>query len=235
MNVHSFEHVPFEGLAGIGPWLKRRGHSVSRTRFWLNEPVPDIGSIDLLVIMGGPMGVNDELIHPWLNPEKRLIEEALRRGKRILGICLGAQMIADVLGSRVYPQKNREIGWFPVSLTTQGVSSRWFHSITSPFVPFHWHGDTFDLPAGAVHLARSEACDNQAFSYGEHILALQFHLDSTIESINQLIQHCPDDLAPGPFVQSVAEIRNPPSEIFGQLSQSLAIVLDAIGREVAVQ
>ena len=233
MNVHVFEHVPFEGLAGIDPWLKRHGYSISRTRVWLNDPIPDVDTIDWLIVMGGSMGVHDEATNPWLKPEKRFIEQAIRREKKVLGICLGAQLIADVLGARVYPHKNREIGWFPVTLTSQGVNSRWFQSIAyGPFVPFHWHTDTFDLPAGSVHLASSEGCDNQAFSYDDHILALQFHLDSTAESINQLILHCPGELAPGPYVQSAEEIQHPKPNAIGQLSGNLAMLLESFEAEV---
>ncbi len=233
MNVHSFEHVPFEGLAGIDPWLKNRGHSVSRTRFWLNDPTPDMDNLDWLIVMGGPMGVHDEKIHPWLRHEKRFIEQAIKREKHVLGICLGAQLIADVLGARVSTGKEPEIGWFPVSLTANAIRSRWFHS--SPFVPFHWHRDSFALPHGAIHLAISKGCENQAFSYGDRVLALQFHPDSTAESIDHLLLNCADDLVPGTYVQSAEEIRNMQTQFQPNLEGILHSVLEAFRTEVVAQ
>jgi GMP synthase-like glutamine amidotransferase len=182
------------------------------------------------------MGVYEEATHPWLAKEKHGIATAIGAGKKVLGICLGAQMIAEVLGARVYPHRHKEIGWHPVILTPDGIRSPWFRNFKGDeFTAFQWHGDTFDLPAGSIFLARGEACEHQAFSYGEHVLAMQFHIGSTAESIEKLIVHCREDLLPGPYVQPIHEIRNPPSGAYEDLKSSLSAVLEAFGEEVRVR
>ena len=114
MRVHVLQHVPFEGLGSIGPWLQRRGAAISATRFFAGDQLPHLESLDMLVAMGGPMSVNDEATLPWLQEEKRLIADAIGRGTPVLGVCLGAQLIASALGARVFPNHVKEIGWFPV-------------------------------------------------------------------------------------------------------------------------
>ncbi len=113
MKVHVLQHVPFEGLGSIDPWLASRGAEVAYTRFFQNDPLPSPGSMDLLVVMGGPMSVNDEGELAWLAPEKRFVRDAVESGVPVLGICLGAQLIASALGACVYPNRVKEIGWFP--------------------------------------------------------------------------------------------------------------------------
>ena len=233
MRVAILQHVPFEGPAGIAPWLEARGARLQTTRLWAGDEPPAPESVDMVVAMGGPMSVNDERELPWLVGEKRCVAAAVRRGVPVLGMCLGAQLIASALGARVYPHRHKEIGWYPVTPTPAGGMSRWFQfAREGPFPAFHWHGDTFDLPPGSLHLARSMACENQAFSYGEHVLALQFHVDSTSESIDQLILNCPEDLRPGPYVQSAEELRNPSPGTFGRLTVSLSSILEAFESEV---
>lgn len=202
MKIHSLQHVPFEDLASIDDWAQARGHQVSITHLYQNTTFPDVSDLDVLVVLGGPMNVDDEHLFPWLAGEKRLIAQAIQAGKRVLGICLGSQLIASVLGARVHPNIHKEIGWFPVSLTPEGSQSSALAGFPATFPAFHWHGDTFELPPGAVHLAQSEACQHQAFSFGRHVLGLQFHLESTIESVTRMLDHEADDLTDGPFVQT---------------------------------
>jgi GMP synthase-like glutamine amidotransferase len=152
--------------------------------------------------MGGLMSVHDERTHPWLVEEKKLIERAVKAGKRVLGVCLGAQLLAEVLGARVYRNRHKEIGWFPVQLTGQATPSSLLAGFPETFPAFHWHGETFDIPAGARHLAKSEACKNQAFECDGRVLGLQFHLEVTRASVRALIENCRADIRKGRYQQS---------------------------------
>jgi GMP synthase (glutamine-hydrolysing) len=207
MRIHYLQHVPFEGLGHIETWALQQGHGLSATALFSGEPLPTPEAFDLLVIMGGPMGVYDTDEYAWLTPEKRFIEQALRAGKKVLGICLGAQLMADVLGAKVYKNRHKEIGWHPVARAAGADNSPLADLFPAQFQAFHWHGDTFDLPAGALHLAQSEACRHQAFFYPPGVLGLQFHLESTEASIAQLIANCGDELVPGPYIQGEVDIR----------------------------
>jgi GMP synthase-like glutamine amidotransferase len=200
MKVHWFQHVPFEGLGAIEEWLLSRGHALSCTRFYAGEAPPaDSGGFDWLIVMGGPMNVYQYEAHPWLSSEKRLIREAIAAGKRVLGICFGAQLIADVLGAKVYQNDEREIGWFPVRAVSTGASSAF--AFPGETTVFHWHGDTFSLPPGSVWLAESDGCAHQAFAVGTHVLGLQFHLEMTATGVSGIAQGCADELTPGRYVQ----------------------------------
>jgi len=227
MRLHWFQHVPFEELGAIAPWAQARGHAVSVTRLFLDEPLPSIDTFDWLVIMGGPMGVYDGAQFPWLKTETEFIGQAIARGKRVLGICLGAQLIAAALGARVYPNKQKEIGWLPIRLTPEGTRSEYFDAAPAPFPVFHWHGDTFDLPARAVRLAESDACANQAFQYGDRVVGLQFHLEVTPEGVERLIGHCGHELVDGPTIQTREQLRAGRSEI-GRLNGRMERLLDRL-------
>jgi GMP synthase-like glutamine amidotransferase len=161
--------------------------------------------------MGGPMSVNDEQTYPWLQAEKKFIAEAIDNGKIVFGVCLGAQLIASSLGAKVFPNRNREIGWFPVERVASKENVDLKNILPDRMEVFHWHGETFDLPAHAVHLARSEGCDNQAFSIGERVLGLQFHLEATPLSVRLLTEKCKNDLVAGRYIQSATEMLSAPS------------------------
>lgn len=206
MRIHYFQHAPFETPDRILDWAKTRGHSLSATRFFAEEPLPDLENIDLLVVMGGPMSVHDEVQHPWLVDEKRFIKEGVESGKKVLGICLGAQLLASALGAKVYANPQKEIGWYPVTLTPAGRRSRVFHSFPPVFTTFHWHGDTFDLPPEAEWLASSEACRNQAFQYGQNAFGLQFHLEVSPDGVKGLVRHCGEELVSAPTIQIAKQL-----------------------------
>lgn len=210
MRVHVFQHVPFEGLGAIEPWLAARNATITWTRFFADAQVPPPDAYDWLIAMGGPMSVNDEVALPWLRGEKRAIAAAIDAGKTVLGVCLGAQLIASACGAKVMPNREREIGWWPI----ERVAGADAHPIGRAFPKraevFHWHGETFELPRGAVHLARSEGCEAQAFALGERVVGMQFHLETTRESAAALVENCPEDLKPGRYVQSGDEISNDP-------------------------
>ena len=207
MRIHYLQHVAFEGLGYIETWARKRGHGLKATALFGGQPLPPVDDFDLLVVMGGPMGVYDYADHAWLTQEKTFIEQVLRQGKKVLGICLGAQLIADVLGAKVFKNQHKEIGWHPVERVPDASNAPLADLIPDRCFAFHWHGDTFDLPAGTIHLAKSDACRHQAFFYPPGGLGLQFHLESTPKSIEALIAHCGHEMVPGPYIQSPAEIR----------------------------
>ena len=228
MRLHVLQHVPFEGLGHIDSWIRRRGHRLTLSRLYEGAKLPDPEAFDRLVILGGPMNIHEEAAYPWLVEEKALIKAALAAGKSAVGICLGAQLLADGLGSRVYAGSHREIGWFPVRLTAAGQRTALTEGLPAVTTVFHWHGDTFDLPPGAVHLFESEACANQAFLLDNRILGLQFHLESTPETVQQLLTHCRDELVPGPFIQGVAQIADTVPERFARINNLLETLLDRL-------
>ena len=228
MRLHVLQHVPFEGLGHIDSWIRRRGHRLTLSRLYEGAKLPDPEAFDRLVILGGPLNIHEEAAYPWLVEEKALIKAALAAGKSAVGICLGAQLLADGLGSRVYAGSHREIGWFPVRLTAAGQRTALTEGLPAVTTVFHWHGDTFDLPPGAVHLFASEACANQAFLLDNRILGLQFHLESTPETVQQLLTHCRDELIPGPFIQGVAQIADTVPERFARINNLLETLLDRL-------
>jgi GMP synthase-like glutamine amidotransferase len=207
MRIHFLQHVPFEGPAYIGQWARRHGCSLSVTALFDQNLLPTTDDFDMLVVLGGPMGVHDTDEYAWLTPEKRFIAQCLAMHKPVLGICLGAQLIADVLEARVYQNQYREIGWHRVQRAAAVDATALAQTIPAEFQAFHWHGDTFDLPSGAVHLAQSQACPNQAFFLPPATIGLQFHLESSQASIEQLIHYCGHELVPAPYVQTADEIR----------------------------
>ncbi|MGE4385019.1 MAG: type 1 glutamine amidotransferase [Endomicrobiaceae bacterium] len=206
MRVHHLQHVPFENLGSIQTVLKKNGHTMSSSHLYKGDNLPSVNDLDLLIVMGGPMSVSDENIYPWLKAEKQFIKEAIKSGKKVLGICLGAQLIAEVLGAEVHKNKYREIGWFNVKKTEEAVQTALSDILPDSFEAFHWHGDTFEIPAGAIHIAQSEACKNQGFIFDNRILALQFHLETTTESAEALLKNCRDELDGSKYVQNEKEI-----------------------------
>ena len=227
MRIHYFQHVPFEELGCIRQWATVNGHDLSVTRFYKDEAVTQLDEIDWLVVMGGPMNIYEEAEYPWLAREKQFIGEAIRAGKVVVGICLGAQLIADVLGAPVTKNAHKEIGWFPIELTPEARASALFDFLPSQLTAFHWHGDTFALPPGAVRVARSEACGNQAFLYDGRVLGLQFHLEFTPQSLGAILPDCAGELVPGKYIQSAAEMQRPDEE-FEKMNAAMCGLLDRL-------
>jgi GMP synthase-like glutamine amidotransferase len=205
MRMAVLQHVPFEGPAGIGDWAAARNVAVTVSHLYRDEPLPALADFDMLTVMGGPMSVNDEQKYAWLAPETALVREAIGAGKIVLGVCLGAQTIAKSLGARVYAGREKEIGWFDVRRT--GAANPIFEGLPDAFPAFHWHGETFDLPAGAARFAETDATPNQAFGIGSRVLGLQFHIEATPASVECLIQNCADEIGAGPYQQSPDAIR----------------------------
>ena len=181
MRVLAFRHVPFEGLGLIAPALAARHIEVDYADLYqTGAATPDIGRYDGLIFMGGPMSVNDDL--PFVHQELAFIRQAVARRQPVLGICLGAQLIARAMGATVRRNSAKEIGWYGVQFTPAAEADRLFGGLSRETI-FHWHGETFDLPPGAELLASSDLCRNQAFRAAEHVYGLQFHLEVTPEMI----------------------------------------------------
>ncbi|QBQ53478.1 type 1 glutamine amidotransferase [Nitrosococcus wardiae] len=227
MKIHYLQHVPFETPANIEKWAKANGHPLSATQFHRGDPLPEIGSIDWLVVMGGPMNIDEEDKYPWLLQEKKFIEQAIKAEKVVIGICLGAQLIAAVLGAKVFPNPYKEIGWFPIQFTAEAKASPLFNFLPQKLNVFHWHGDTFELPLGASRLAQSKACHNQAFIYNDKVLALQFHLEVRPENVRQIIAHCEHELTGGKYIQKPEEMLSQ-EENFKKINEAMEGILNRL-------
>lgn len=226
MRILCLQQVPFEGPGSVRAWARKRGHALTRI-LAADGALPGPDAFDMLVVMGGPMGVHDTKEHPWLEAEKRFLFSALDAGRRVLGICLGAQLLAEALGARVVRAREKEIGWFPVHRLPAAADHRIGRALPPQFAAFQWHGDTFELAPGAVQLARTEGCEQQAFAFGDQVAGLQFHLEVTGDGVQDLLRHCSADLTAGPYVQTPEAMLWEP----GRFDASNAIldgVLDAI-------
>jgi GMP synthase (glutamine-hydrolysing) len=211
----ALRHVPFEDLGLLAPLLESRGHAVR----YVDVPVTSLGGFDplepdLLVVLGGPIGVYEVDLYPFLAPETAFIARRLAAGRAVLGICLGSQLMAQALGARVYSSGVKEIGWSPIELTAEGRTSS-LRRLERTAV-LHWHGDTFDLPDGAVRLASTRVCKNQAFAWGTRALALQFHAEAAGNALESW------------FVGHTAEIAATPGISVPQLRADTARWKDAI-------
>lgn len=228
MRVHVLQHAPFEGLGTIEHWLQQQNASVTDTQLYAAAEFPPVDQVDLIIALGGPMSVNDEAELPWLIAEKRFIAEAIDQGVAILGICLGAQLIASATGKAVYPGTEKEIGWHPIQ-AVPGTSDS-FQFPASAHV-LHWHGETFDLPEGATHLARSVACEHQAFQLGRNVIGLQFHIEMNRQSVETILEHCAADLTEGRYVQAAQVIRGAAPARYAAIEQILTDLLSYLTRD----
>jgi len=202
MKLHLIEHDPKEiSKTNIATWAAKKGYEISKTDFSNLKELPRLSDFDWLMVMGGFQHAWDEKNNPWLIPEKKLISDAVAAGKIILGICLGAQLLAEILGGQVFPNKNREIGWHEVSLTPEGRDSFLFANVPEKFVTFHWHNEHFSLPPNCSCLASSEPTANQAFICNSApLVGLQFHPEYTRDMVKFYSQEFGNDWKPGPFV-----------------------------------
>ncbi|MDR1933124.1 MAG: hypothetical protein LBQ57_09935 [Spirochaetales bacterium] len=218
MRIHYIQHAPSETPGVILDWAREKGHRLTQTLTYSdNMPeaaFPSPESFDWLVIMGGAMNVYEEADYLWLVDEKVFIKKAVDAGKTVLGLCLGAQLLAVVLGGKVTKNPRKEIGWFPVTLTPEGRELPILSFLPRQFPVFQWHGDTFSiLPGGAIPLAESAACKNQGFVYGDRVFAFQFHWENTRETIQEFISSGADELVPAEYVQTPEELLAHPEYI----------------------
>ena len=221
-RVLCLQHVPFEGPALLTGLLADYGLTVEVHPVFERPELPDPRDFRLVVATGGPMSVHDHDRHGWLAAEKRWLREAIAARVPVLGICLGSQLIAAALGAAVRPNGEREVGWFPVTAAFDDPLTAAL--CMAPRV-LHWHGERWDLPAGARRLAGSEACDHQAFAIGDRVLGLQFHLEMDRPAVAALIENCPEDLEPGPWVQTADSMLDADPD-FAASRSALARVFD---------
>lgn len=231
MIINYLQHVSFEGLGNIEGWARENAHETRAIRLFAGDPLPNANEANALVILGGPMNVDEEAEFPFLREEKRFIERIIKEEKPVLGICLGAQLIAQVLGAKVYKGEQKEIGWFPVERSHQS-ESKFAEILPASFTTFHWHGDTFDLPAGAARLASSEACINQAFAFGDKVLGMQFHLEATLDAVRLMIENEAEEIhaetaAGAKFVQTNGQILSN-SNSFAENTKLMRALLDLL-------
>ncbi|WP_269525837.1 type 1 glutamine amidotransferase [Coraliomargarita parva] len=227
MHILCLKHVPFEGPASIAEWALQRGHTLSECPVYEGNSLPPLEEFDLLLVMGGPMNIYEEETYPWLNTEKAFIREAIDSGKYVIGICLGGQLIADILGAAVTKGKEVEIGWLPVQRAESCPNAFKF---PEELRVFHWHGDTFGIPEGAVRLAGSPGCRNQGFLYGNRVLAWQCHLETTPASLASLTTHCGHEIRPGKYTMPVSMMQAEPASTYKRMQSVLFNLLDELSQ-----
>ncbi len=227
MRVHWLQHLSFEGLGSMTEYFQRENIPSASTHFYLNQSLPSIASFDWLIIMGGAMSASDDAEYPWLTAEKHFIKEAIDSGKVVIGICLGAQLIAASLGAKVYKNKYREIGWFDMTPTKEAKNTILADCFAKKMEAFHWHGDTFDLPDGAIRLASSNACKNQGFIIDNRVIGFQFHLETTLNSAKDMIDNFPDELNSDKYVQSEEQILSDLPR-FDKINKVMCSILDKL-------
>jgi GMP synthase-like glutamine amidotransferase len=224
MKIHVLEHDPVESPGAISDWAAARGYPLRSTLLDRGGVLPGAEEVDVLAIMGGPMNVYDHRDHPWLVPEKAFITAAIEAGKPVLGICLGAQLIADVLGGKVFQNAEREIGWWPVRMLDRDGP---FANFPETLTVMQWHGDTFTLPPDARRVAESEGCANQAFVVGDRVVGVQFHLEMQALDPAVLRAWCGGEPKPGRYVQPLEQIGRTPEDL-PATHAALFALLDAL-------
>ena len=199
MKTYILQHAPFEG-----PGILDTLNNAEVIRLYENASLPAMDELGLLVLLGGPMNVNDDLY--WLHEERKFVKQAIEARKPILGICLGAQIIADAIGGNVYKNPNgKEVGWWPVSSVIQPMP---FGIFPDKLNVLHWHGNTFSLPPTATTFYSTMICQNQAFLYTDRVVGLQFHLETTADSLQTLVDADEDFITTGTFVQTKEQLLN---------------------------
>lgn len=222
MEIAILQHVDFEGPAEIERWCLQNGNEYRVYRLFLGEALPKAEETDFLVILGGPMSVLDDL--PWLKEERQLIRTFISQAKPVFGVCLGGQQIAKALGADIFQGEYREAGWLPI----RTMKSEILGELPEELVVFHWHGEQFGLPEGAERLFASDVCPNQGFVYKGNVIGLQFHFESTQESVESILQNDVAFLDGTAYTQTAAEIRNYP--IPASNRQLLYRLLDRLNR-----
>lgn len=222
MRVHWLQHAAHETLGCIGPWLQRQGWPVTCTRLFAGERLPSPQALDWLLVLGGPMNIYEYPKYPWLRPEKAFIDKVIAHNRQVLGICLGAQLVADVLGARTHRNAHTEIGFFKVFKQNKAPFGSPLDEVDDRSEVFHWHGDTFDLPPGSIHHHKSDACVIQSFSWGARVLGVQFHLEVRADDARRWLQLAKP--APQRYVQHARRILARPSRFAANHRQMIRVL-----------
>ena len=200
-DILVFQHEPEEGLGTFAHILEEQKAGFRYIRLFRDEiPTESWDEVRALIILGGSMGIHEEEEYPFLKWEKSIIRTAIKNGIPLLGICLGAQLIAAAAGADVYQGNFKEIGWYPISITLEGEMDPLLGHIPNKALVFHWHGDSFDLPRGAQRLASSTYYQNQAFRLGKNVYGLQFHLEVTPTMVERWLDEHGKELAQIPYI-----------------------------------
>lgn len=226
MKIYALIHADFEQPGYIDLWAENNNFEVVKIKCWENPVYPDVNVVDRLLIMGGPMGVYETDKYNWLTTELVFIKDVIDKGKKVLGICLGSQLIAAAMGAKVYPMKNKEIGWFMITWDKAALMHTLTKGVSRKTKVFHYHGDTFDLPRNATLMASSEGCVHQAYVIGNNVLALQFHIEIIPELLNNMMAHA-GELEIGPFVQTKERIQEGIYDVM-QNHTDLATILENV-------
>jgi len=224
MHIHFIQHMPFEHPATIADWAEEKNHTTTYTKVFeeVTFPLPD--SFNMLVIMGGVMGVYEEDEYDWMLVEKAFIKNAINAKKKVFGVCLGAQLIAEALGAKVFPHTTKEIGWFEVEKV---ISHKLIQKLPQVFTTFHWHGDTFNLPENAIHLFKTGGCAQQGFVYNDHVAGLQFHMEVKEDLLNGMTENERAELVKDKYVQTEDDIKSFAQQYISQQKKFMYNFLDA--------
>lgn len=207
MRIHFLEHETYEGDTNIDLWAQKNNFELNRTFLFKNVSFPSMDEYDLLVVTGSLVHVWEVDKHAWLAPEKDYIKKAVQKGKVILGLCFGAQLLAEALGSRVFVNNHTEIGWHNIQLTSAGLDNSIFQNLPEEFMSFHWHSAHFSLPPGCSRLAFSRASENQAFVCDSApLIGLQFHPEFTLDLIRRYLGEYGEGWPEGPYVEPLKSV-----------------------------
>ena len=224
MHIHFIQHMPFEYPGSIADWPAEKNYTTTYTKVFKDATFPLTNTFDMLVIMGGVMGVYEEDQYAWMPAEKSFIKNAIESKKKVLGVCLGAQFIAEALGAKVFPHTLKEIGWLPVEKV---MPHKLTEKLPQTFTTFHWHGDTFTLPKNAVHLFKTKACGQQGFVYNNHVAALQFHMEVKEDLLQGMTENERAELIKDTYVQTEEEIKNLMKQHISQQQKFMYDLLEA--------
>ncbi|HEX4044743.1 MAG TPA: GMP synthase [Gammaproteobacteria bacterium] len=225
MRIHTIIHAPFEKAGVIESWAVSHGHDLSSTHTYKGEKLPEVSTIDFLVIMGGPQSPIELEKYPYLRNEILLTKQTIDQKKAVLGICLGAQIIAESLGAKTERSPNKEIGVYPIKLTDEALIDPIFKLFPKSFDVMHWHNDMPGIPHGGVLLASSAGCPRQAFKYGDRVYGLQCHMEMTMDLVKGMVEHCANDLNPGKYVQDSKILL---TQDLSEINKKMIVILDQL-------